>query len=228
METVAKTKEELEADVLEAAARLVNVQVREIKQDAQKAVIEQRVAQAKSELANAELSRDLAEEAVQNLKYQVMVLQRKVKENRVSYPCCKEERDLHQARLHLWSVGMHGDAAAILAAAYDYGAKTERYYLEILERNQLESNLEEVLKQQALAKEACMVARKNYRCACRALKKAEGKLHSFFRDTYVAINPFAAEQLLANMANVLTNTVHQRYAYSYIETKDLGLTLPAE
>lgn len=131
------------------------------------------------------------------------------------------------ARRDLWRLAHSGDEELILSTARDYGAKLEIFW----EIRSVKGELEE--KQRA-AEQALKDAGEERKAAVQKRGRAKADLEAaaqeretFYRTLkYVCI--FGGERELADAAHDLTGTGDKHCAYSYMDTKDLGLTFPDE
>lgn len=213
----------LEKKVIEAAAALAQAQIKNIRARARQAEAEADKSRLEDELEVAEL--ELAEADLAFATTRVALLKAlKTKKDRV--PC--DDINAEKARVELWAVAASGDPEAILIAARKYGEKAHAYFVDSRERQALDAtiaDLRERLKVAGEERTAAVRKRGKLRAAVETLNKELGELYDA---TVESIAFFDLEKALTDAAHELTGTMDERFAYSYVYTPDLPITLPEE
>ncbi|MCA9801411.1 MAG: hypothetical protein KC777_05465 [Cyanobacteria bacterium HKST-UBA02] len=213
----------LEKNVIAAAAALAEAQIKNIRARARQAEVEADKSRLEDELEVAEL--ELAEADLAFATTRVALLKAlKAKKERI--PC--DDCNAVNARVELWAVAASGDPEAILLAARKYGEKAHAYFVDAREREALETSiadLREKLKSAGEERTAAVRKRGKLRAAIKALATELGELYGA---TVESIGFFDLEKALADAAHELTGTMDERFAYSYVYTPDLPITLPEE
>ncbi|MGD9679615.1 MAG: hypothetical protein AB7W16_00410 [Candidatus Obscuribacterales bacterium] len=211
----------LEKKVIEAAAALAQAQIANIRARARQSQVESEKTRLEGELEVAELELAEADLAFATIRVDLLRAEKSKKERT---PC--DDFNAVSARVELWTVAASGDSEAILSAARKYGEKAHAYFVDARERQALDAtigSLKDRLKTAGEERTAAVRKRGKLRAAIEALNKELGELYGA---TVESTAFFDLEKALADAAHELTGTMDERFAYSYVYTSDLPITLP--